>query len=188
MSKNKQEDIFQAAMELFGKRGYDGTTVPMIADKAKVGAGTIYRYFENKESLVNALFVKCVEQFFDAIRKDFPQNSEVRQQFNHIFRRMFVFAKDNSNALQFINSHDEGYYLNEKSNQTFQDFLGFFRNVIEEGIDQGVIRPLPTNAHIAIVYGAFGMLFSHIQSGRMEETPELLNELEESLWNAIRVN
>ncbi|MFC4401724.1 TetR/AcrR family transcriptional regulator [Gracilibacillus xinjiangensis] len=187
MSKNKQEDIFQAAMQLFAERGYDGTTVPMIANKAKVGAGTIYRYFENKESLVNALFVKCVEQFFEVIRTNFPQDADVRQQFNHIFRRMFVFAKENSNALQFINSHDEGYYLDEKSNQTFEDFLDFFRAVIENGKNQGVIRSLPSHAHIAIVYGAFGMLFSLIQSGRMEETPELLNELEDSLWNAIRI-
>ena len=42
----------------FAERGYDGTTIPMIAEKAKVGAGTIYRYFENKEALVNSLFSK----------------------------------------------------------------------------------------------------------------------------------
>ncbi|KAB8129915.1 TetR/AcrR family transcriptional regulator [Gracilibacillus oryzae] len=188
MSKNKQEDIFAAAMELFAVRGYDGTTVPMIANKAKVGAGTIYRYFENKESLVNALFVKCVEEFFDVIQTDFPKDADIRQQFHHIFRRMFVFAKDNGNALQFINSHDEGYYLDEKSNQTFQDFLGFIRQVIEDGKKQGVIRPLPADAHIATVYGAFGMLFSLMQSGRLTETQELLTELEDSLWNAIRIH
>jgi hypothetical protein len=35
----KQEDIFDAAMQLFAERGYDGTTIPMIAEKANVGAG-----------------------------------------------------------------------------------------------------------------------------------------------------
>ncbi|MEC2439513.1 helix-turn-helix domain containing protein, partial [Bacillus cereus] len=52
MAKNKQEDIFDAAMQLFAELGYDGTTIPMIAENAKVGAGTSYRYFENKEALV----------------------------------------------------------------------------------------------------------------------------------------
>ncbi|MEM5672990.1 helix-turn-helix domain-containing protein [Bacillus cereus] len=65
MAKNKQEDIFDAAIQLFAERGYDGTTIPMIAEKAKVGAGTIYRYFENKEALVNSLFTK---KCFTAIR------------------------------------------------------------------------------------------------------------------------
>ena len=43
MTQNKREAILKAAMELFGELGYDGTTMPMIADRAKVGAGTIYR-------------------------------------------------------------------------------------------------------------------------------------------------
>ena len=38
MIQNKREAILKAAMELFGELGYDGTTMPMIADRAKVGA------------------------------------------------------------------------------------------------------------------------------------------------------
>lgn len=36
MAKNKQEDIFEAAIQLFAERGYDGTTIPMIAEKEKL--------------------------------------------------------------------------------------------------------------------------------------------------------
>ena len=45
-----------AALELFVERGFYGTAVPEIAERAGVGAGTIYRYFESKEALVNALY------------------------------------------------------------------------------------------------------------------------------------
>lgn len=43
----------------------------MIAEKAKVGAGTIYRYFENKEALVNSLFTKSVLQLSELIKPTF---------------------------------------------------------------------------------------------------------------------
>ncbi|MCH5586617.1 TetR family transcriptional regulator [Shimazuella sp. AN120528] len=187
MSKNKQEDIFEAAMILFAERGYDGTTIPMIADKAKVGAGTIYRYFDNKESLVNSLFVKCVLQFSDALKNNFPFHSTTREKFTHIFYRMFAFAKDNDQAFLFINSHHDGYYLNEKSKTTFQDFLNFIVQIIEDGKQKEMIRPLPSPALIAIVYGSCVMLFKLFQCGELNETPELLQQLEESSWNAIRV-
>ena len=54
----KREAILDAALSLFAERGYHGTSVPSIAKRAGVGAGTLYRYFENKEKLVNALFLR----------------------------------------------------------------------------------------------------------------------------------
>lgn len=63
MSESKRELIMNAALALFVERGFDGTTVPMISEKAGVGAGTIYRYFENKEALVNSLYQKYVGSF-----------------------------------------------------------------------------------------------------------------------------
>jgi AcrR family transcriptional regulator len=187
MSKNKQDDIYKAAMELFAERGYDGTTVPMIAEKANVGAGTIYRYFENKESLVNDLFVKSVVNFSETIKNGFPSNGTVRKQFTHIFYQLFKFAKENPYAITFINTHDDGYYLDENSKKIFNDFLSFIMEAIEEGKNKGIIRNLPSKSLIAMVYGSFVMLFKMFQSDELKETPELLKELEESSWNAIRI-
>ncbi|MCW7461137.1 helix-turn-helix domain-containing protein [Leptospira limi] len=53
---NKSEEILSAALELFTAKGFDGTAVPLIAERANVAAGTIYRYFASKEELVNSLF------------------------------------------------------------------------------------------------------------------------------------
>ncbi|RBW68395.1 TetR/AcrR family transcriptional regulator [Bacillus taeanensis] len=188
MSNQKQEAIFEAAMQLFAERGYDGTTVPMIADKAKVGAGTIYRYFENKESLVNSLFTKCVLQFSEAIRSNFPSETNVREKFTHIFNRLFEFARHNVNAFRFINSHHEGHYLNESSKKTFNDFLDFIIELIEDGKERGVIRSLPSCALIALVYEPIVKLVQLMETGELTYTEELVKELEESFWNAIGIS
>ncbi len=189
MTKNKQEDILDAALLLFATRGFDGTTVPMIAERAKVGAGTIYRYFENKESLVNALFQKCVMELSETIKKDFPiSNGDIREQFRHIFKRMFNFAKKDINGLLFVDSHSGARYLNDQSKKLFADFLDFLRILLENGKKQGMICQLPSEALISIVYGAFVRLYKVIQTGVLEETPELLKGVEECCWNAIRVH
>ncbi|HET6294019.1 MAG TPA: helix-turn-helix domain-containing protein [Kribbella sp.] len=44
--------IFAAAMELFGRDGYEETTMEEIAQQADIGSSTLYRYFLNKESIV----------------------------------------------------------------------------------------------------------------------------------------
>jgi AcrR family transcriptional regulator len=187
VSMNKQDDIFKAAMQLFAERGYDGTTIPMIAQQANVGAGTIYRYFESKEALVNSLFIQCVLKFSEAITIDFPSSSNIRQQFTHIFNKLFDFAKNNVDAFLFINSHDDGHYLDENSKKTFSDFLSFIVGVIEYGQERGIVRQLPSNALIAIVYGPIVMLVKQMETCELTYSPVLLEELEDSAWNAIRI-
>ena len=63
MALNKRDSIVAGSLALFAERGYDATTIPMIASSAGVGAGTIYRYFENKEVLGNTIFQEYVKIF-----------------------------------------------------------------------------------------------------------------------------
>jgi len=44
--------IFGAALELFGERGYEATTMRAIAERAGVSLGSSYHYFASKEHLV----------------------------------------------------------------------------------------------------------------------------------------
>lgn len=188
MSSNKQEDIYEAAMNLFAERGYDGTTIPMIADRAGVGAGTIYRYFENKQSLINLLYEKCLLHFSETLRSHFPYDAVIREQFTHIVHKLFEYAVHHMNVFLFIDAHHEGYYLNDRSRNIYFDFLNFIGEVIENGKKQGIIRELPSYAIISIVYKPFVMLIQLEQSEKIKLTPVLLEKMKESLWDAIRIS
>ena len=53
---DKREAILAAALDLFNERSFNGTPMPLVAERAGVGAGTIYRYFESKEALGNVVY------------------------------------------------------------------------------------------------------------------------------------
>ena len=50
--------IDEAALHLFAERGVDATPVPMIAERAGVAVGSLYRYYANKNELVARLYTK----------------------------------------------------------------------------------------------------------------------------------
>jgi AcrR family transcriptional regulator len=54
--RERLERIKRAARELFIEKGYDNTTLRMIGKRAKLGAGTILRYVEDKRALLYLLF------------------------------------------------------------------------------------------------------------------------------------
>ncbi|WP_282940214.1 TetR/AcrR family transcriptional regulator [Paenibacillus sp. RC67] len=185
---SKRDKIVEAALVLFAERGYDGTTVPMIADKAEVGTGTIYRYFENKEALVNALFQDCVKQFNDAVKRDYPDLGSVREQFKHVFFGMVRFAKENIHGFYFVDTHSNARYLDPESRESFRQLMDFLHAYAAKGIEQGIIRPLQADVLIAIVFGAFTKVFTLIRAGKLKETPEMLLQIEECCWDAVSVH
>ena len=49
-----KEVILDAALAVFRERGYDGTTIPAIAERAGIAQGTLYNYYPSKEKLLFA--------------------------------------------------------------------------------------------------------------------------------------
>ena len=55
MMTEKQENILQAALQLFAKEGYHATSTSKVAKAAGVSEGLIFRHFGNKEGLLQAI-------------------------------------------------------------------------------------------------------------------------------------
>lgn len=72
-----QNQILDAAIDLFAEKGYAGATIEDIAGLAVVGVGTVYNYFSSKRGLLLALLaretVSLVETGSELIEK--PGNS-----------------------------------------------------------------------------------------------------------------
>lgn len=58
----KRQDILKAAMELFAKNGFRGTTTRDLASHADVNEAIIFRYFTNKTELYRAILEEKVHQ------------------------------------------------------------------------------------------------------------------------------
>jgi AcrR family transcriptional regulator len=54
----KQEKIVTVALELFADDGYDATSTKKIAAVAEVSEGLIFRHFENKQGLLEAILAQ----------------------------------------------------------------------------------------------------------------------------------
>src|SRR5690349_7018972 len=111
----KRAAILEAALELFAEYGFHGTAVPQVAEKARVGAGTVYRYFASKEALVNELYQEWKMRLGLALVEDFPVEKPIRAQFHEIWARLQRFATRHPKALDFLELHHHGSYLDEES-------------------------------------------------------------------------
>jgi AcrR family transcriptional regulator len=65
----KKQDLLKAAIQLFSKQGFDGTTTLEIANAAHVTEPVIYYHFKNKDGLFTHILVSTFVEYFSRLGK-----------------------------------------------------------------------------------------------------------------------
>lgn len=135
-----KDKIISKASDLFMKLGFKSVTMDDIAGEMCISKKTIYKYFCNKEILIEestALVHKNIHQIIDTIVKQnhnaIQENFEIRKMFKEMFK-----SSDNSPLYQLKKHYPEIYdtvVLREVN-----ECKGWFRKNIEKGIEQGLYR------------------------------------------------
>ena len=182
---DKRDAIMTAALELFVERGFFGTAVPEIADNAGVGAGTIYRYFESKEALVNALYRQEKMRFAQVVIEGFPAGT-AREQFRTFWMRMAKFSVANPKSFVFLELHHHARYLDAESQALEHRMTELFANVVIAAQARGELKVGPPRLLMGIVMGAFvGVIRSCVEMDQPLESADW-KLAEQCVWEAIR--
>jgi AcrR family transcriptional regulator len=80
-----RQRLFRAAVQLFGTRGFDATTVEDITRAADVGKGTFFNYFPTKETLLS----EWAERRLDILRAARAQMQHQDVRMRDVLRRLF---------------------------------------------------------------------------------------------------
>jgi AcrR family transcriptional regulator len=79
------ERIESAALELFGERGFDGTSIAEIGERAGITKSVLYHYFRSKADLYDAVCTRQTEALVEAVRSavtDSPGEGALRPGIN----------------------------------------------------------------------------------------------------------
>src|SRR5258708_39598252 len=61
-SLDKRASLKAAGLALFGEKGYEGTSIGDIAERAKLAVGTFYQHFGSKRQVLLALIDELLEK------------------------------------------------------------------------------------------------------------------------------
>ena len=184
-AKEKKQKILAAALSLFASRGFHGTAVPDVADLAGVGAGTIYRYFENKEDLVNAVFCDAKNSLKNSLLENIDLTAELRLVFRQFWQQLTLFAQQHPTEFHFLELQDHAPYLDQSSRNLELEVLAPIWAYCVQGRQQGKLRDMPAEALMALVWGAFVGLMKAQTLGYIEISEETLTQAEEACWQML---
>ena len=170
-----KEKIIAKATDLFLKLGFKSVTMDDIAGEMCISKKTIYKYFCNKEILIEestTLVHKEVHQIIDSIVAEkhnaIAENFIIRKMFKEMFK-----AGDTSPIYQLKKHYPEIYHQVMK--REIEECNSCFRQNIEKGIEQKLYRKdLDIETYVKFYYY---LIFSINENTRSEVEAQKL-ELE----------
>jgi AcrR family transcriptional regulator len=157
MSKpDKREEIIRAALELIAENGFHGAPMALIAGRADVGAGTIYRYFENKDVLITELYKDLEGPLYPVILEGYTSGKPIQERFLHLGTALLTYFIKNPLDFRFLEQfHNSPYGTVIRRDRILGEKEGcdVFRKLFEEGVARQVIKPLPLTVLFALAFG-----------------------------------
>jgi len=77
-AQRNRDRIVEVAREVFREQGYDAS-LDLVAKRAGVGAGTLYRHFPTRENLIDALMQSWVDRVDEATEKTLAHEGNARE-------------------------------------------------------------------------------------------------------------
>ncbi|HEY5924447.1 MAG TPA: TetR/AcrR family transcriptional regulator [Kofleriaceae bacterium] len=186
---DKRRRILDAALRTFAARGYHGTSVPEVAVAAGVGVGTLYRYFEDKNALVNELYRDAKQRLKSALldglaAPDAYQLDNAEPWFAELWHRLAGFARTEPDAFRFLEMQDHVEYLDAKSRALELSVLAPLWLAGKRLRDRTMQGP-PVDVAIALLWGAFVGLVKASRLGYLPLDDRKLEQAGAAAWRMI---
>jgi AcrR family transcriptional regulator len=133
--------LLDAARELFTTAGYHATTTPLIARRAGVAEGTIYRHFQSKQALLNAAYQE-VQQWgaTDAIAAAGAPARGVGDRVRDLGRLWIEAAERDPARVRLLLAWKLPGELDEASRAASAEFRRALEHLIALGKQEGSVR------------------------------------------------
>lgn len=88
IQEEKEEQILEAALEVFSANGFRGSTIDQIADVAGMSKPNLLYYFRTKEAMHRALIDRVLDTWLDPLRAFDAEGNPVAEIRSYICRKL----------------------------------------------------------------------------------------------------
>lgn len=100
----KRKRIIDAATKEFAKRGYHEASISVVASKAGVSVGSMYKYFESKQDLFLTIVANSIEQMEELLLSLAKADEDVIIKVEKILRAIIRSSRENGILIKLYNN------------------------------------------------------------------------------------
>lgn len=138
-SEDKRAAILAAATELVASQGL-GAPTAKIAQQAGVAEGTLFTYFDNKDDLLNQLYLEIKADLRDAMMAEYPAAGGLAARIRHVWDRFVDWGVAYPAKRKTINQLSVSDRITEASSRAGRETFREIEVLMHDSLSSGTLR------------------------------------------------
>jgi TetR/AcrR family transcriptional regulator, fatty acid metabolism regulator protein len=158
---DKPQQIIDAAVRVFARKGYWNSRVSDIARAAGIAAGTIYLYFETKEDILITVFREKMAEFVSALWRAIAEEPDAVAKLKRLVTMHFEILEREPELAEVVQVElRQGQkFFRGPATQEIAAYFTLISSVLEEGVASGQFRrDLPVKVATKMLFGAMDQM------------------------------
>ncbi|MEM8722862.1 MAG: TetR/AcrR family transcriptional regulator [Cyanobacteria bacterium P01_G01_bin.39] len=175
--------ILQAALRLFAKHGYDGTTTKDLAKSAGIAEGTLFRHFPSKKAI---LVEVATSGWVDILTDLLTELSEMGsyKAVSQVMRRRMLNMRANGDLMRvcFIEAQYHPELKENIQTEVINKMTDVAEAFFETAMEKGIYRPMNPKIVAKVFLGIFAIAgFSEQTIIDPDASPQAMQEMAEGI-------
>ncbi|MEP7362799.1 MAG: TetR/AcrR family transcriptional regulator [Acidobacteriota bacterium] len=184
-------EILEAAWRVFGRAGYNDTTVDQIAEEAGVAKGTVYLYFASKQEVFRAALRKGLSELHEQALLEITAADTNAARLQAFIGARLRYFSENRDFFRIYYTEFANLKVRSSSSQPeFQDLYDqqvmLLQSLLDSGVSAGELRVLDTHraAHLLYEY-VRAAVAKHVLEWRDESIESTISLVFDLVWRGI---
>lgn len=183
----KRTALLNATLQLVNNQGFHGAPMSKIAKMAEMSPATIYIYFENKQDLINQLYLETKILFSTYAFKNYNEDESIKDSFKQIWYNIANFKMKNVEESNFLTQCDNTPMIDEAIKIEGIKHLQPLLELWERGQQKGMIKLI--SPYLIYAYSIYPLAFitNMQQKQSLVLTEKTLEEAFQAAWDSIKI-
>ncbi|HOX19789.1 MAG TPA: TetR/AcrR family transcriptional regulator [Gemmatimonadales bacterium] len=181
-----RQKLLRAALELFTGEGFLASTTPLIAERAGVAEGTIYRHFTSKEHLLNEVF-RGTQRWATGVVKEVDADRTLKapDRLARIARRFVETAERDPAGARMLLRQRDGKFLDAPSRDAAREFREAVQQIVAAGKADGMVRAGPAELWTSVWLVILAFIIERVSAREWTMDQPQVAQAIEAAWSAI---
>jgi TetR/AcrR family transcriptional regulator len=145
--EERRQSILHAARDVFFEHGFHRATVDNVADRAEVSKGTVYLYFESKETILARLLLEGLDELIEELEQAYSAGEAIAadERLRRLGWAYFRFFQREPRYFRFLMAMGRGWFQEAVTSSLYQEVLeasieglAWVVRAVEQGVDIGL--------------------------------------------------